>query len=232
MNLLLLPSSHICSLKFIHPIPPLFSSISTHASMPKIRPTDTNAAGEDPVSSVAQDRVPLVGVIQKGKPNSSSPIPKWGKVALLLFSAVERFSHGFEVFDFETLRTADPFIVGWFLSASFLGGYGEDGRGMNGLSKSCIAATKSCALGIPKMYIWKEEDETNIRRTFDAKASSQLLNNLIHIRKRRLENKSPPKWISLEIYKELEQLWDDYKREKVDQEWFKVHKLDDFILLE
>ncbi|XP_031125062.1 uncharacterized protein LOC116027503 isoform X3 [Ipomoea triloba] len=62
-----------------------------------------------------------------------------------------------------------------------------------------------------KMYIWKEEDETNIRRTFDAKASNQLLNNLIHIRKRRLENKSPPKWISLEIYKELEQLWDDYR---------------------
>nr|GMD80784.1 uncharacterized protein LOC109153188 isoform X1 [Ipomoea batatas]GME19520.1 uncharacterized protein LOC109153188 isoform X1 [Ipomoea batatas] len=184
MNLLLLsggggasslPSYHIYSLKFIHPIPPLFSSISNHAFMLKIRPngasrpTDStaaptsppsNAAGEDAVSSVTQDRVPLAGVIQKGKPNSnsSSPISKWGKVALLaggdvaallLFSALERFSHGFEVFDFETLRTADPFIVGWFLSASFLGGYGEDGRGMNGLSKACIAATKSCALGIP-----------------------------------------------------------------------------------
>lgn len=42
--------------------------------------------------------------------------------------------------------------IGWFLSASFLGGYGEDGRGMNGLSKACIAATKSCALGIPVSF--------------------------------------------------------------------------------
>ncbi|XP_031125061.1 uncharacterized protein LOC116027503 isoform X2 [Ipomoea triloba] len=175
MNLLLLsggggasslPSSHIFSLKFIQPIPPLFSSIFNHASMPKIRPNGasrptsppSNAAGDDAESSLTQDRVPLRGVIQKGKPNSSSPISKWGKVALLaggdvaallLFSALERFSYGFEVFDFETMRTADPFIVGWFLSASFLGGYGEDGRGMNGLSKACIAATKSCALGIP-----------------------------------------------------------------------------------
>ncbi|KAK2660086.1 hypothetical protein Ddye_006619 [Dipteronia dyeriana] len=39
--------------------------------------------------------------------------------------------------------------VGWFLSAYFLGGYEKDGRGMNGLSKAVIAATKSWALGIP-----------------------------------------------------------------------------------
>lgn len=32
--------------------------------------------------------------------------------ALLLFSAIGRFSHGFSVLDFETLKTADPFIAG------------------------------------------------------------------------------------------------------------------------
>lgn len=36
-------------------------------------------------------------------------------LALLLFSAVGRFSHGYSVFDFETLRTADPFIAGIWL---------------------------------------------------------------------------------------------------------------------
>lgn len=36
-----------------------------------------------------------------------------GDVAvLLLFSAIGRFSHGFAVFDPDTLRTADPFIAG------------------------------------------------------------------------------------------------------------------------
>lgn len=33
-------------------------------------------------------------------------------LALLLFSAIGRFGHGFSVYDFETLRTADPFIAG------------------------------------------------------------------------------------------------------------------------
>ena len=33
-------------------------------------------------------------------------------LALLLFSSIGRFSHGLPVFDFETLRTADPFIAG------------------------------------------------------------------------------------------------------------------------
>lgn len=40
-------------------------------------------------------------------------------------------------------------ITGWFLSAYFLGGFSEDGRGMNGLSKAVIAAAKSWSLGIP-----------------------------------------------------------------------------------
>jgi hypothetical protein len=37
-------------------------------------------------------------------------------LALLLFAAIGRFSHGFSVFDTETLRTADPFIAGMFFA--------------------------------------------------------------------------------------------------------------------
>ncbi|XP_031273074.1 uncharacterized protein LOC116131563 [Pistacia vera] len=130
---------------------------------------DSNAAAKQPTSTsppfnnqdtvfVTQEDIPLEGVIQFDKPDFSSRINKWGRVALLaggdvlalfLFSAVGRFNHGFSVFDVETLRTADPFIAGWFLSAYFLGGFSEDGRGMNGQSKAVLAAAKSWALGIP-----------------------------------------------------------------------------------
>ncbi|CAN6721797.1 unnamed protein product [Malus baccata var. baccata] len=107
---------------------------------------------------VGQENIPLEGVIQFEKSDSSARLRKWGRVALLAggdvlalltFAAIGRFSHGFSVFDFETLRTADPFIAGWFLSAYFLGGFGEDGRGVNGQSKALTATAKSWALGIP-----------------------------------------------------------------------------------
>lgn len=40
-------------------------------------------------------------------------------------------------------------MAGWFLSAYFLGGYGEEGRGVNGRWRAFIAAAKSWSLGIP-----------------------------------------------------------------------------------
>lgn len=107
---------------------------------------------------MGQESVPLEGVIQFEKPSSASRLKKWGRVALLaggdvvallLFTAIGRFSHGFPVFDLETLRTADPFVAGWFLGAYFLGGYAGDGRGENGLTKAVLSATKSWTLGIP-----------------------------------------------------------------------------------
>ncbi|TKY57923.1 hypothetical protein E2542_SST14978 [Spatholobus suberectus] len=107
---------------------------------------------------VAGEDVPLEGVIQFEKPTFSPPLEKWGRVALLagadvlalfLFATIGRYSHGLSVLDFDTLRTADPFIAGWFLGAYFLGGFGEDGRGMKGLSKGVIATAKSWAVGIP-----------------------------------------------------------------------------------
>ncbi|KAF9623840.1 hypothetical protein IFM89_005425, partial [Coptis chinensis] len=76
---------------------------------------------EDETVFVGDDRVPLEGVIQFDKPDFSEKINKWGRVtllsggdvmALLLFSAIGRLSHGFPVFDVETLHTAYPFIAG------------------------------------------------------------------------------------------------------------------------
>ncbi|OVA09427.1 Protein of unknown function DUF3054 [Macleaya cordata] len=170
---------------FPNPNPPLFSKSSLKkptkflSKNPRKRPFnltvanaetrgDSGSATKQPLTPppfnkdetvfVGQESVPLEGVIQFDKPNSSLQLKKWGRIALLsggdvlamlLFSAIGRFSHGFPVLDIETLRTADPFIAGWFLSAYFLGGYGDDGRGMNGRSKAVIAAAKSWAVGIP-----------------------------------------------------------------------------------
>ncbi|XP_050365885.1 uncharacterized protein LOC126784467 [Argentina anserina] len=125
---------------------------------PSTTPPPPPLNNDDQPVFVGGESMPLEGVIQFDKPSSSARIRKWGKVgllaggdvlALLTFAAIGRFSHGFPVFDFETLRTADPFIAGWFLSAYFLGGFGEDGRGENGLSKAVAASAKSWALGIP-----------------------------------------------------------------------------------
>lgn len=161
-----------------HRRPPEFPTTST-ARLPKpLLPASTESTGRsntarggpsaaindskeaNSITLVGEEDVALEGVIQFEKPGSSTSnlISKWGRVAflaggdvlaLLLFSAIGRFSHGFPVLDFETLKTADPFVAGWFLSAYFLGGYSEDGRGMNGRSKAITAAFKSWALGIP-----------------------------------------------------------------------------------
>ncbi|KAB1203949.1 hypothetical protein CJ030_MR8G001943 [Morella rubra] len=161
--------------KFNNPNPLLFSkrkpkfcsrpllnlTLATKQDISSSSPTTTPPPFSDDQQTVfvGEENVPLEGVIQFEKPAScSSRLNKWGRVALLaggdvlallLFAAIGRFSHGFRAFDTETLRTADPFIAGWFLGAYFLGGYAEDGRGMNGLSKAVIAAAKSWALGIP-----------------------------------------------------------------------------------
>ncbi|KAH9624204.1 hypothetical protein KSS87_008281 [Heliosperma pusillum] len=160
-----------------HPIQTLFSkrnttnlssNNNTRFPLVLVKSSDSNSTPvtkpppplqQTDVVSVGQDGVPLEGVIQFDKPSvSSSRIQKWGRIALLaggdvlalfMFAAIGRFSHGFTVFDTETLRTADPFIAGWFLSAYFLGGYSEDGRGMNGSNKAVSAAARSWALGIP-----------------------------------------------------------------------------------
>lgn len=181
-----LSSATHCSLKFVHPVPPLFSKRRPTLSASRLlkpltlanatessggastKPTTTTTSSSvpfddqgsnpNPISFVGQENVPLEGVIQFEKPESASLLAKWGLVAvlaggdvaaLLLFAAIGRISHGFSVLDFETFKTADPFIAGWFLSAYFLGGYSKEGRGKNGLQKAVIAAAKSWSLGIP-----------------------------------------------------------------------------------
>lgn len=171
--------------KFTHPLHPLFStrrpssSITSSLSLSNSflrnvvvnadvtnknhKPTtsfnkDTSPDEQQTVTFVSLESVPLEGVIQFEKPDTTSRFKKWGHVALLsggdvlailLFSAIGRFSHGFSVFDADTLRTADPFIAGWFLSAYFLGAYGDDGRGVNGKTNAITAAVKSWAVGVP-----------------------------------------------------------------------------------
>ncbi|XP_066386203.1 uncharacterized protein [Miscanthus floridulus] len=120
------------------------------------------AATEDPVLvRVADDGVPLEGVIQIEKPGDAgteSKLVSYAKLGLLaggdvfcllLFSAIGRFSHGLPVLDAETFKTADPFIAGWLLSAYLLGGFGDDAKGRNGVGNAVITAAKSWALGIP-----------------------------------------------------------------------------------
>ncbi|KAK7321621.1 hypothetical protein VNO77_32443 [Canavalia gladiata] len=160
-------------LLFLNPQPKFFiattrSSIRVKAQGNLDSASATNSSSSTSTSSspfaneqtvfVGEEDVPLEGVIQFDKPTSSSPFQKWGRVALLagvdvlallLFATIGRYSHGLSVFDLESLRTADPFLAGWFFGAYFLGGYGEDGRGMKGLPKGVIATAKSWALGIP-----------------------------------------------------------------------------------
>lgn len=40
-------------------------------------------------------------------------------------------------------------FAGWLLGSFFLGGYGPDGQGMNGVSGAATAAIKSWAVGVP-----------------------------------------------------------------------------------
>ncbi|KAJ6813592.1 uncharacterized protein M6B38_142220 [Iris pallida] len=121
---------------------------------------EAKTGGSAGVSVVGEEGVPLEGVIQFDKPagTTRSKLISWAQVgvlaggdvlALLVFSAIGRFSHGFPVLDFETLRTADPFIAGWFLSAYFLRAYGDDAKGLNGTNRAIIVAVKSWAVGIP-----------------------------------------------------------------------------------
>ncbi|KAJ4917363.1 hypothetical protein Rs2_02913 [Raphanus sativus] len=135
------------------------SSSDSNGSVKSAAPsTPPSQQVPDDTVFVGQENVPLEGVIQFDKPKSNASIKKWGRVgllaggdvlALLIFSAIGRFSHGFPVFSLDTLHTADPFIAGWFLSAYFLGGYAEEGRGKKGQSKAVLTAAKSWALGVP-----------------------------------------------------------------------------------
>ncbi|KAL3695119.1 hypothetical protein R1sor_008770 [Riccia sorocarpa] len=100
----------------------------------------------------------LEGVIQVDRDAGDGPQPTWGRIYtlaggdiffLVLFAAIGRMSHGLSAFDWDALRTADPFIAGWLLGSYFIGGYGPEGQGLDGLKVASLAAVKSWAVGIP-----------------------------------------------------------------------------------
>ncbi|BBN05940.1 hypothetical protein MPTK1_3g17190 [Marchantia polymorpha subsp. ruderalis] len=109
-----------------------------------------------PISLANNDN--LEGVIQVDRDENDGPQPTWGRiyllgggdiVFLLLFAAIGRYSHGLSAFDWDAVRTADPFIAGWLLGTYFIGGYGPEGQGLKGLKVASLAAVKSWAVGIP-----------------------------------------------------------------------------------
>ncbi|EFJ49633.1 hypothetical protein VOLCADRAFT_120715 [Volvox carteri f. nagariensis] len=67
--------------------------------------------------------------------------------ALLVFAAAGRANHG-EPISGETFSTALPFILGWFVTAPFLGGFGADAR-KKGVRTAALTAIKCWAVGIP-----------------------------------------------------------------------------------
>jgi hypothetical protein len=106
---------------------------------------------------VEDERVNLEGVGRVDR-ESSSPNFDWGRagilvagdlVALITFAVIGRYSHGLTGLNWDVIQTADPFIAGWLLGSFFLGGYGPDGQGMNGVSGAATAAIKSWAVGVP-----------------------------------------------------------------------------------
>lgn len=105
---------------------------------------------------VEDEEVSVEGVAKVDRKESSGPAT--GRIALLaggdilallVFAAIGRMSHGMSVLDWESFRTADPFIAGWLLGAYLVGGYGPAGQGVDGLSSAVFAAVKSWAVGIP-----------------------------------------------------------------------------------
>lgn len=67
--------------------------------------------------------------------------------ALVLFAVIGRINHG-GIIDIETLQTALPFLVGWFGTAPFLGGYGRDAQGSE-LGPAALTAAKCWAAAAP-----------------------------------------------------------------------------------
>lgn len=127
------------------------------APSPSNTPLDAEEARSLETVLVEDERVSLEGVGRVDREASSSSF-SWGRagilaagdlVALVTFAVIGRYSHGLTSLNWDALRTADPFIAGWLLGSYFLGGYGPDGQGMNGVSRAATSALKSWAVGVP-----------------------------------------------------------------------------------
>lgn len=129
--------------------------VSTPTS-PSLSDSDDPALSLETVL-VEDERVSLEGVGRVDREAASSSF-SWTRagtlaagdlVALVTFAVIGRASHGLTTLNWDALRTADPFIAGWLLGSYFLGGYGPDGQGVNGVSRAVTAALKSWAVGVP-----------------------------------------------------------------------------------
>ncbi|GIL75317.1 hypothetical protein Vretifemale_5133, partial [Volvox reticuliferus] len=67
--------------------------------------------------------------------------------ALMIFAAAGRANHG-EPISAETFTTALPFVLGWFATTPFLGGFGVYAR-KKGVPAAALTAAKCWAVGIP-----------------------------------------------------------------------------------
>ena len=74
-------------------------------------------------------------------------------VALLAFAAAGRANHG-EGIDVETFVTALPFIVGWFGTAPFLGGFVTPAQGGD-VRAAATAAAKCWAVATPLGLVFR-----------------------------------------------------------------------------
>lgn len=70
-------------------------------------------------------------------------------LAILLFAWIGRATHVSAAVDIELLKTATPFLAGWFISAAVQGGYKAEVSSSTGAKDAALAAAKIWALGIP-----------------------------------------------------------------------------------
>jgi len=94
------------------------------------------------VAAIDQDSEENKGSLSKGLLMAGGDA-----AALVLFAATGHISHGGGL-DIETLHTAVPFLVGWFATAPFLGGYSKEAQGGE-VSAAALVAAKCWAVATP-----------------------------------------------------------------------------------
>ena len=105
------------------------------------------------VETLGADSIAGVAAVDRGE-NSGTSLSRGLKlaagdaVALLVFATIGRFNHHEGLVLAGIVDTALPFLVGWFVTAPFLGGYGKDAQSGN-VGKAVGAAAKSWVAAIP-----------------------------------------------------------------------------------
>ena len=74
--------------------------------------------------------------------------------ALVLFAAIGRLSHGEGLAPGDLAATALPFLLGWALTAPFLGAFSDEARGHD-VGAATAAAAKSWAVATPVSLLFR-----------------------------------------------------------------------------